>query len=76
MKFIDGGPRVIRLQSLPTRLPIISTAVLGLLLDRIDAPGWLWGALGVIVATAWAATIAFIIWERHADPFDPREQQR
>ncbi len=76
MKFIDGGTRVIRLQSLPTRLPIASTAVLGLLLDRAGVPGWVWGALGVLVAIAWAITIALMLWERGADPFDPREQQR
>lgn len=46
---------------LPTRLPIVSTAVLWLLLDRMAAPQWLWGAAGLFVLAWWAAAIYVIL---------------
>jgi hypothetical protein len=33
----------------PTRIPIWATLVLGLLLDRIGAPGWVWGVAGSVM---------------------------
>jgi hypothetical protein len=53
--------RVIKYRNLPTKLPIGSTAVVWLLLDRFQAPGWVWGAVGVICLATWAAVI-YQIW--------------
>jgi len=38
--------KVLKPNNLPTRLPVWSTATSFLLLERFDAPQWLWGALG------------------------------
>ncbi len=33
---------------LPARPPLFQALTVGLLLDRFDAPGWMWGAMGVL----------------------------
>jgi hypothetical protein len=47
--------KVIPYRNLPARPPLVATLVLSLGLDRIHAPGWLWGAVGVVIAFAWFA---------------------
>lgn len=55
-------PIKIKYTSLPLRSPLLPSIVLALLLDRLSAPGWLWGAVGTIMAFA---TIGFL-YERFA----------
>jgi hypothetical protein len=50
-------PKVIKLNQLPARLPFIPTIAWGLLLDRFHAPGWLWGAIGVLFLVFWIIAI-------------------
>ena len=38
-------------------VPIFPTITLWLLLDRLSAPGWVWGAVGMIVAFLWVTYI-------------------
>lgn len=45
--------KVVPFSQLPMRLPIWPTAVLYLLLDRFNPPGWVWGAAGAIMALLW-----------------------
>ncbi len=52
-----GVRQVVSGQQLPTRLPITGTLVVGLLLDRLQAPGWLCGAAGVLAVLFWAIVI-------------------
>lgn len=40
--------KALSLKNAPRRLPLWQIAVWGLLLDRFDAPGWLWGAVGLL----------------------------
>jgi hypothetical protein len=49
--------RVIRPSSLPMRCPLVATLVFYLTMDRLSAPGWLFGVVGVIMATVWMAWI-------------------
>ena len=39
---------VIKRSNLPTNSPIISGLVLYLVLDKWNAPGWIWGAVGLL----------------------------
>lgn len=48
---------VIDANCLPTRLPYLSTAVAWLLLDRLDAPQWVWGAVGFFYLLLWAVAV-------------------
>ena len=55
---MSGKKKVIPYKSLPARLPGWATVVLWLWLDRIKAPGWLWGAAVVLMAIFWIRSIA------------------
>lgn len=41
----------IKPSSLPMASPVGFTIVLGLLLDRLAAPGWAWGVLGTVAVS-------------------------
>lgn len=49
--------RVIDAAHLPMRMPLWPTATLWLLLDRLQMPGWVWGATGLFILTAWGVWI-------------------
>lgn len=50
-------PMVIHPNQLPARAPTVATIAWFLLLDRLQAPAWLWGAIGVVVVISWTACI-------------------
>jgi hypothetical protein len=50
-------PKVLKLDQLPAKLPTAATIAWFLLLDRFHAPGWLWGAVGVVAVIHWAGSI-------------------
>lgn len=56
--------RVISRECLPTRLPIVGTVVWWLLMERVNAPGWLWGALGFGMVLVWIAAFVRIFKEK------------
>ena len=47
--------KVISRKNLPIRNPFLATMVLGLLLDRFNAPGWAWGASMMFAVLVWIA---------------------
>lgn len=56
------------------KLPVLFTAVFYLLLDKFNAPGWVWGATGVIMFVIWALVLYALfacetldIWQVLAD---------
>jgi hypothetical protein len=49
--------KVISRKQLPTNLPLQFTAIVWLLLDRFDSPGWAWGVCGTVLALLWASAI-------------------
>lgn len=59
---------VIDRKHLPVNLPIMGPIALGLLLDRLGAPGWLWGAVGVLVALVWVLVIVKALTHDEAEP--------
>lgn len=58
---------VIKTEALPTRMPLLASVVLWLLLDRIHAPGWAWGTAWTMMALVWIAWGASIYLERSAE---------
>lgn len=50
--------RTIASSCLPMRCPLMGTFVWYLLLDRLGAPGWVWGVIGTLLACVWVAWIA------------------
>lgn len=61
--------QVIAFKYLPSRLPIWTTVVTYLLLDRFKSPSWVWGAVGVIVIFVWIACIVGMYYEVSYNPF-------
>ena len=55
--------KVIKNRQLPTRLPVISTLVTILALDRWNAPEWAWAVFFTLAAIIWAAATA-VIWKQ------------
>ena len=53
--------------SLPTRPPIIFTAVVYLLLDKFHAVEWMWGAAGVFIVLLWIGAFVAVLNEEHVD---------
>jgi len=52
--------KVIAGSQLPIRLPMTSTLVWYLLLDKLNAPAWIWGAMGVIMGLLWCVAIVAV----------------
>jgi hypothetical protein len=48
---------VINSKNIKTRIPTVATIAWYLLLDKLAAPGWVWGAMGVLFFIAWVAAI-------------------
>lgn len=52
--------KVLDAKQMPTRLPMIGTLVWYLILDKFDAPGWLWGVMGTLFVLLWIAAVVGI----------------
>lgn len=55
MKAATKPRQVIPMKFLPYRYPFYQTATIGLLLDRIKAPGFVWGIMGAFMFVIWIA---------------------
>lgn len=47
--------KVIDPLELPSYPPMVATLVWWLVLERLEAPGWIYGALGALLALVWIA---------------------
>ena len=60
---------VVSPRHLPARWPIMTTVVIGLLLDRCDAPGWVWGVCGAFVFLWFVLVFIVTFWaEEYREP--------
>lgn len=50
--------KVISRANMPVRLPVWQTVTMVLVLDRIGAPGWLWGVMLALAGMAWVLAYA------------------
>ena len=61
--------KVISLRNFPSRIPLTSTVVWALLLDRLDAPQWLWGAWCLLAAAIMITAIVGLCTQEKVDIF-------
>lgn len=59
-------------KNLPVRWPLWSSITTWLLLDRLQPPGWVWGAVGCVFALLWIILIIAFFTEEHVDIFKGR----
>lgn len=59
--------KVISYKNLPARAPILLTAVAYLYLDRYNAPGWVWGIVGTLMAFLWISYMLANYWQEQID---------
>lgn len=70
--------KVIAFKNFPRKMPLVSTIAWWLFLDRINAPGWLWGCIGLLVVLGWIAFFhsLFTAKEVEVDLFETNEADR
>jgi hypothetical protein len=66
--------KVISPKNLPVQLPIKSTIVLWLLLDRLKVPQWVWGCMGALTVILWAALIVILVAQQDTDIFSDKKE--
>lgn len=61
--------KVISRRNLPIRMPLVKTVVAYLLLDRLNAAGWVWGIVITLFSIYWLIFIIAIVTEQGVDMF-------
>ncbi len=61
--------KVIAFSNISTPIPLQTTAVVYLLLDKIQAAGWIWGAVGCTLVLIWLVWIVGFFIEEEVDIF-------
>ena len=49
--------KVISYKNLPAKLPLLSSAVSYLFLDKFNAPGWVWGVVITLFSILWISCV-------------------
>ena len=60
--------KVINAKNKSVPLPVVGSIAWYLLLDKFNAPGWLWGALGFAFTIVWVAAIVDIFNREELPP--------
>jgi hypothetical protein len=60
---------VISNKNLPISLPLSTTLVAWLVLDKLQAAGWIWGAVGIVFLALWIASVHDIITRKDVELF-------
>lgn len=58
---------VLSMTNMPLRLPWQATILLWLLLDRLHAPGWVWGAVGFLLVIVWISWLIDVCTHRNVE---------
>ena len=61
--------KVLSYSNLPSRLPVLHTVVLYILLDFYDAREWVWGVVGVIMCLVWISSAVSLFVTTRVDIF-------
>jgi len=64
--------KVIAFKNQPVRLPMWATIGTYLLMDKIAAPQWAWGAVGCVFVIVWIASIVSICKQTQVDIFEEK----
>ena len=59
--------KVLQQNNLPTKLPLWQTAVAFLLMERFNAPEWLWGVFGFFFFIVWCTNIYSLVTQENVD---------
>jgi len=59
--------KVISYKQLPAKIPTVPTAVAWLLLDRLQAAGWVWGVVGTMFALIWIGSVTAFFMQETVD---------
>lgn len=59
--------KVIPRKRLPANLPTMGTLVWYMFLDKINAPGWVWGVMGTLFTVFWIASIVAMFVQKEVD---------
>ena len=60
----------IKAANLPPKLPVTATAFWWMFLDYVNAPGWVFGAMGVMLLVSWGAFFYEITTKKSKDVFE------
>jgi hypothetical protein len=71
-----NGRRVISYANLPMSVPLSPTLLMALVLDRVVAPGWVWGAVGVLMALVWAIWLHDVLTRVNTDILSTRKTEK
>lgn len=52
--------KVISVNNLPSKVPVTGTLLWILILDRLDAPGWVWGVFATLMVFLWIVIVTVI----------------
>lgn len=67
--------KVIKQSQLPTKLPIMPSITAALALSYWKAPGWVWGAVGLLFLFFWIGAIAAICKQDQTEVSFKEEQK-
>lgn len=59
--------KVVSFKNLPTRLPIYQGLTLWLVLDRVDAPSWAWGAVGTLFGLLFLVALYIVCTQKQVE---------
>lgn len=68
-----NGRRVISIKNLQMRMPLWPSLVAWLVLDRLNAPGWVDGVVGCFFAFAWGVWISDVLSCQSVDVLNNRK---
>lgn len=68
------GRRVIPYRELPSTLPVWRVLTLGLLLDRLHMPGWVWGAVAMLCLGWLGLALLAMVTERAVSVLPPERE--
>ena len=68
--------KTIKYDNLPQKLPIVSTAVAYLILDKFQAHSFVWGIIGTMFFIFWAVSIINLIISEQVDVFEVNNKNK
>lgn len=66
--------KVIAYKNLPAKMPIVSSAVAYLFLDKFNAPGWVWGVVITLFSLLWIICIVAKIIQEEVEVIKPADK--
>lgn len=59
--------KVLSKKQMPIKLPVVGTGFWLLVMDKYNAPGWLWGVVITILSIVWIALIVGVTREQSTE---------